>query len=69
MTTEGYQFFSMVGRLLPRPGSARKGVGGGLGVLRALERVDRFCLSRLPALQGWCRYMVIELPRPDCGDA
>jgi SAM-dependent methyltransferase len=64
MKTEGYQFLSMVGRLLPRTGSGRKAIPGAPTILQSLERVDRFCLSRLPALQGWCRYMVIELPRP-----
>ena len=65
MTTEGHQFLSMVGRLWPRSGSARKEMRGSPSILRSLERVDRFCLSRLPVLQGWCRYMVIELPRLD----
>jgi SAM-dependent methyltransferase len=69
MTTEGHQFLSMVRRLLPRSGSVRKGMGSGSGILRSLERADRFCLSRLPALQGWCRYMVIDLPRAACGGA
>jgi SAM-dependent methyltransferase len=58
MTTEGHQLLSMVGRLLPREGVPKRP-----GILRSLERVDRFCLTRMPALQHWCRYMVIEMPR------
>ena len=69
MTTEGHQLLSMVGRLLPRSASGRTRIRIGPGILQSLQRVDRFCLSRMPVLQGWCRYMVIDLPRGDCGGA
>jgi ubiquinone/menaquinone biosynthesis C-methylase UbiE len=46
----GYQLLSMARRVL-RPGRLVDGLG----------RCDDWLLRRLPALQGWCRYVVLEL--------
>jgi 2-polyprenyl-3-methyl-5-hydroxy-6-metoxy-1,4-benzoquinol methylase len=50
MNVTGYQLFSMVGRVLGR------------GILtQALSWCDRQLLARLPLLERWCRYVVIEM--------
>jgi SAM-dependent methyltransferase len=49
----GYQFFSMVRRVLSSP---RLNAG--------LERCDRIVLSRVPALERYCRYVVLTLRVP-----
>ena len=49
----GYQFFSMVRRVL-----------SGRRLIACLERCDRMALSHLPALERYCRYVVLTLRRP-----
>lgn len=50
----GYQLFSMVRRVIP----SRR-------LISCLERCDRLTLSLLPALERYCRYVVITLRRPE----
>src|SRR5262249_27084960 len=47
---EGFQLLSMVGRVLPRS-----------RLLDALRRCDAWLLPRAPALQRWCRYVVLTV--------
>ena len=49
----GYQFFSMVRRVL-----------SGRRLIACLERCDRMALSHLPALERYCRYVVLTMRRP-----
>lgn len=49
---EGFQFLSMVRRVL-RP----------CRLVAALDRCDALLLHRVPALQRWCRYVVLTLRR------
>lgn len=51
----GYELFGMLGRL------AGLGVGGRL--VQALRRLDARLLTRCPALQYYCRYVVVTLRR------
>jgi SAM-dependent methyltransferase len=48
----GYQLLSMARRVL-RPGR----------LVERLDRCDAWLLARVPALQTWCRYVVLELRR------
>jgi hypothetical protein len=48
----GHQFVSMVRRLLPRG-----------AVLDCLDRCDTMLLAKVPALQRYCRYVVLTLRR------
>src|SRR5262249_32303939 len=49
---QGFQLLSMVGRVLPRG-----------PLVDLLPRCDGWLLPRVPALQRWCRYMVLTLWR------
>jgi SAM-dependent methyltransferase len=52
---EGFQFFSMVRRVIRRP-----------RLIRALERGDAALLKRFPGLRRWCRYLVLAMTKPRC---
>jgi SAM-dependent methyltransferase len=56
LEVRGFQLFSMVRRVL----SSRR-------VNAGLEQCDRIVLARLPALQRFCRYVVLTLRAPQSG--
>jgi SAM-dependent methyltransferase len=53
LSVQGYQFVSMVRRVLPK----RR-------LIAKLDHWDAMLLERVPALQKYCRYVVLTLPRP-----